>query len=126
MKTFEFQLLLHLLGGAVCALIPELVIPWVFFMIFYQGTFRVYTTGNAEGQAHLAAGYVVAMEMLLRMSRVGLPHELTKYAVTFILINGLIARPVSRHGAGWFLLFFVFQLPSLFMLSGAADLEEAR
>ena len=126
MRSFEFHLLLHLLAGALCAVVPELVIPWVIYIIFYEGTLRVFSTQNAFGQAHLAAGYMVAMEMLLRMSRVGLPHELTKYATAFILLNGVIARPVSRHGAGWFILFFVFQLPSLFLLSGAADLEEAR
>ncbi|MFN4299839.1 MAG: O-antigen ligase family protein [Thermaurantimonas sp.] len=114
--SFEWKALLHVLLGLVGALNPQLVPLWVLYVIFYEGTYKVYKTKNIAGQAHLAAAYMAAMEMIVRMSRSGLPHELTKYAVIFILINGLFAQVYRPKGIGPILIYFILLLPSTLFL----------
>ncbi len=124
--SFEWKVLIHVLLGLAGALNPKLVPLWVLYVIFYEGTFRVYKTKNVAGQAHLAAAFMAGMEMIVRMSRSGLPHELTKYAVIFILLNGLFTRPYRAKGAAPMLTFFLLLVPSIVFLAGAEGLERAR
>lgn len=124
--SFEWYVGLHVLLGIVCAFQPKLVPIWVAYVILIEGTAKVYLRRNAFGQAHYAAGYMAAMEMIVRMSKSGLPHELTKYAVIFILMNGLLAQPRRIGGAIPTLIFFILLIPSSILLVGAEGLEKAR
>lgn len=123
---FEANLALHTLLGAICSVQPNLVFFWVFYIIFYEGTIQVFRSRNAYGQAHLAAAYMAAFEMIVRMSRIGLPHELAKYAVVFILINGLLAKPRFSSRSALFFIFFALLTPSVLLLIDAEGLEKAR
>lgn len=123
---FEANLALHVLLGIVCSVQPNLVFFWVLYIIFYEGTFQVFRSRNAYGQAHLAAAYMAAFEMIARMSRIGLPHELTKYAVVFILINGLLVRPRFPSRSAWLFIFIALLTPSILLLISAEGLEKAR
>lgn len=118
-------MLLHAFAGVVCALQPQLVIAWVLYVIIIEGGFKVIRSRNAPFQAAIVAAYMAALEMVVRMSRSGLPHELTKYAVIFILLNGLLAGSRSRKNAGIFIFFFLLLIPSILMIN-TGDLEEAR
>lgn len=123
---FESALAVHVLLGAVCAVQPRLVLLWVGYVIFYEGTIKVFRSRNPWEQAHLTAAYVAAMEMIARMARVGLPHEMTKYAVVLILINGLLARPRFHPRSGWLVIFILLLTPSILLLIDAEGLEKAR
>ena len=123
---FEANIILHALLGVICAVQPNLVILWVLYIIFYEGTIQVFRSRNAYGQAHLAAAYMVSMEVVSRLSRSGLPHELTKYAVIFILLNGLLARPRFHDKSALMVLYFLLQIPSILLLVDASGLERAR
>ena len=124
--SFEWNLLFHILLGSACAMQPSIVPIWVAYIIIIEGTYKVYKSRNANGQAHLAAAYMAALEMVVRMSRSGLPHELTKYAVIFILINGLISKPRNIGFSAIFITYFLLQLPSIVMLVNASGLDRAR
>ena len=124
--SFEWKVVWHILLGVICATQPQLVPLWVLYIILIEGTYKVYRSRNILGQAHYAAAYMAAMELIVRMSRSGLPHELTKYAVIFILLNGLFVRPRSMKGAVPILIFFILQIPSIVFLAGAEGLERAR
>lgn len=123
---FESLIVLHFVIGALCSLVPVFVIPWVLIVILYFGTIKVYTTRNFWGQAHYAAAYMASMEMLVRMSKSGLPHELTKYSVILILLNGVIIRPNISRKSLVFILYFLLLIPSISLLINTSDLEQAR
>lgn len=123
---FEAKVILHVLLGIAGATNPQFVSIWILYIILVEGTFKVYRGKNMAGQAHFAAAYLSAMEMIARMSRSGLPHELTKYAVIFILVNGMIARPRSINGTVPILIFFILQIPSIMLLAEAEGLDRAR
>lgn len=124
--SFERDLVIHAGLGAICALQPQLILLWVGYIILVEGTIKVFHSQNIYGQAHLAAGYMAALEMIVRMARIGLPHELTKYAVILILINGLLARPRYQPGSGIYVLYFLLLLPSIVFLADQGSLERAR
>jgi len=123
---FEVNLGLHAIVGIVCAIQPQLVPIWILYIILIEGTVKVFRNGNAGGQAHLAAAYMASMEMISRMSNSGLPHELTKYAVIFILMNGLFARPRFSSNSWIFIFYFLLLIPSVLLLVDANQLEMAR
>jgi hypothetical protein len=128
MRTYSFErnIALHMLLGGICALQPRFAIVWVLYIIFYEGAYKVFRSRNVYGQAHLTAAYMVSMEMISRMSRSGLPHELTKYAVIFILLNGLLARPRFQGKSALMILYFLLQIPSILLLIDESGLERAR
>lgn len=124
--SFEQNLIVHAALGTLCAFQPQLVYLWIACIVIVEGTIKVFRGRSLYGQAHLAAGYMAAMEMIVRMSRIGLPHELTKYAVTLILINGLLARPRFHAGSGKYVIYFLLLLPSILFLADQSSLERAR
>lgn len=123
--SFEINLLLHALAGIVCATKPQLVIIWALYVIIIEGGFKVFQSRNAPLQSIMAAAYMASLEMILRMSRSGLPHELAKYAIIFILLNGLLAGSRRRKNAWIFICFFLLLTPSILMIN-TGDLEMAR
>lgn len=123
--AFEKNLIFHAFVGLICALLPKLVIPWVLYVIFFEGVIKVTRSQNAHFLTAKVACYLAAMEMMVRMSRSGLPHELVKYAIILVLIVGLLSAPSSRKHARIFILIFLLQIPSILVVN-AADLEELR
>jgi hypothetical protein len=123
---FNIKVLFHVLLGVLVALQPDLVPLWALYIILVEGGYRVYRHRNAGGQAHLAAAYLCGLEMVMRMSRSGLPHELAKYGVIFILLNGLMVLPRLSKKSWPILFYFVLQIPSVVFLSDHPDLRYAR
>jgi len=123
---FEWLLGFHLTLGILSAYVPRVLVPWFFFALLGYGLFNSLRTANRYGHAHLTAVYVGSMEILLRMSKVGFPHETGKYSVILLLGTGILFRN-SRQPWSWgSILFFILLLPSIFMLNQALDLERFR
>ena len=117
-KKYKFELLLfiHFLGGLGAYILPWLLYVWFFILLIGFGLITTVATRNRYGHAHLAAAYIAGMEMLLRMSGAGFPHETGKYSVVLLLGAGLLFRN-SRQPWSWgSVFFFVLLLPSIFML----------
>lgn len=123
---FERDVLIHVLIGALASVFHSLVPFWALYIIFYEGTFKVLSKRNTDGQAHLAAAYLCGMELIMRMSRSGLPHELTKYGVIFILSIGLLTQPRFYRKSLPVFFFFLLQLPSIVLTFNHPDLSYAR
>lgn len=124
--NYEIKVIAHALGGVVAAYVPLLVIPWVLYVVGYEGIFRTLHNRNRTGRAHQWAAYVVGMEMMMRMSRSGLPYEMAKYSVILLMLCGIIFMRRSSNQAAWLILYFVLQLPSIVMLVQSGNIEEAR
>lgn len=123
---FEWLLVVHLLLGIFSARTPSILFLWFSIVLLGYGLFTTLWTRNRYGHAHLAAAYIAGMEMLLRMSGAGFPHETGKYSVVLLLGTGLLFRN-SRQPWPWgSIFFFVLLLPSIFMLDQALDLERFR
>lgn len=124
--SFEVLLLGHFLLGVLSAFLPRILIPWFLFILLGYGLFSILRTANRYGHAHLAAAYIGGMEMLLRMSGVGFPHETGKYSVVLLLGAGVLFR--SRFQP-WFwgsIIYFLLLLPSIYVLNDVFDLERFR
>lgn len=95
-------------------------------MILIEGITKTLLTSNRRGQAHRIAAYIGGMEIIMRMSRTGLPHEIGKYAVIAILICGLLFVRKFSNKIWLLILYFVLQIPSIIFLIQANTVEEIR
>lgn len=123
---YEIRVLGHGLLGVVCAYIPLLVIPWALYVLLYEGVFKTLHTQNRTGRAHQWAAYIGGMEMILRMSSVGLPYEMAKYSVIILMLCGIIFMRRFSSRSGLLFFYFILQLPSIILLVQSGTLEEAR
>lgn len=123
---FEGLLLFHLALGIAIGFNRLLVIPWVLGAIFVYGFFYLIVKGNSSGRAHLAATYLAGFELTIRASRVGLPHEMTKYAVILLLLTGLFTEHTRRPKPIAFAVFFALLLPSILAMDFSLDVERIR
>ncbi len=71
----------------------------------------------------LAAAYLCGLELVLRLSRSGLPHEFVKYAVALILLIMWMRSGLRIHPG--IVLYFLLLLPAV-LLSDGGTLEETR
>lgn len=83
-------------------------------------------TQNRYGHAHLTAAYSGGMEMLLRMSAAGFPHETVKYSVILLLGTGILFRNRRQPWSWGSILFFLLLLPAVFVVDSVLDLERFR
>lgn len=123
---FELNLALHGLLGVLTAFLPILLFPWVFGILFMYGFYPLLRGKNTAAKAHLGGAYMAGMEMVLRMSRSGFPHEMVKYSVILLLGIGLFSRPSKQPRANIMILFFVLLLPSILVMDASLDLESLR
>lgn len=72
------------------------------------------------------AAYLVGLEILLRMTRSGLPHEFGKYAVSLILLAGVMADRDRRPKAAWPWLYLLLLVPSIPLVFDGDNLERSR
>lgn len=117
--TNDVLLAVHFLAGIACGLFPQLAFYWT-LVYFGLATFQIFIRGKS---AYTYAAYLVGLELLMRMSRSGIPHEFTKYAVSLLLILELIRKPKSIPLA---IIGFVFLLIPSALLSDGGSLEETR
>jgi len=116
LRSFNFQLLLHLFLGILSAQVPVFVIFWSLFVFGYQGVYKCIRS-NTPAVIINAVSYIAAMEMIVRMSNTGFPHEYTKYAIIFILLIGITRFPQRKKGAFLIIIYFLlltFSIPILF------------
>lgn len=123
---FEWMLFLHLGLGVLASTYSNLVFIWVAWVLLYKGMFRIFFSKNKTLYAAQVAAYLAGMEMILRMARIGLPHELTKYSIILVLFNGFIAHPGSAKGAWKFFVYFILLVLSAPLVLTIGDLDRAR
>ncbi|HNU41172.1 MAG TPA: O-antigen ligase family protein, partial [Cyclobacteriaceae bacterium] len=114
---------LHIGLGLVFAFMPSLTFL-IGLSAFLLGIYWALTdsvTGMNRGL--LAAAYLCGLELVLRLSRSGLPHEFVKYAVALILLIMWIRSGMRIHPG--ILLYFLLLLPAA-LLSNGGTLEETR
>lgn len=114
---------LHLALGAVLATIPELTF-YIGVSVFLLGIYWAFTdssTGVNRGLS--AAGYLCGLELVLRLSKSGLPHEFVKYAVALILLIIWMRSGMRIHPG--ILVYFLLLLPAI-LLSEGKSTEETR
>ncbi|MBX2963386.1 MAG: O-antigen ligase family protein [Cyclobacteriaceae bacterium] len=125
MNTSKFKadlyILVHLILGITAAAVPFTVFYWS-ILIFAWGLY-VAVQRTIRWPEYIPAAYLVGLELLGRMSKSGIPHEFTKYAVSLILLVSIIAKG-SRLKVQ-FILYFLLLLPAAFLTDGG-DLEETR
>lgn len=119
------RLVLHILMGLIATQSSVVVLIWALFILLYEGLYKVITSPSTT-QVITTVAYMSAMEMLVRMSGAGLPHEYTKYAVSLVLLVGSLQ--LKRSAAlGWpFVWYFLLLLPSIIMLLDMKDFKEFR
>ena len=103
----------HVLLGVALSVWRPLSTIWgagAFFWFLGQ-TLR---TRNRKGAAHLGAGYIVGMEVLLRMTGAALFWEFGKLACLTLLGAGLLLEPRKRYSYQYFLIALLL-LPALFL-----------
>jgi hypothetical protein len=84
--------------------------------VFVLGLVSIINTRNKGQIAGVLAGYLVGMEILLRMSRITLPYEFTKYAVAILLLAGLVIEKRPKPVPKAVFIYFLLLIPSCFLL----------
>ncbi|AMO21194.1 O-antigen ligase family protein [Flavobacterium columnare] len=102
---------LHLVLGALIFMVPFVAEIYSIF-IFISGIFIIYTKKNKRNEALLFSGYVVGIEVLLRMTNSMHINEYGKYVIIAFLVLGMYYRGVSKT-AYWYLIYLLLLVPSL-------------
>lgn len=114
---------LHLALGVVFAVAPGLTF-YIGVIVFLLGIYWAFTdSSTGVNRGLLAAGYLCGLELVLRLSRSGLPHEFVKYAVAFLLLIIWIRSGMKIHLG--ILLYFLLMVPGI-LLSNGGTLEKTR
>lgn len=115
----DWTILLYFVVGIVAGLVPNLVFFWT-LLIFLFGLYQVVTGAKP---AYKYAGFLVGMELLMRMSGSGIPHEFTKYAVSVLLLSELFVRRFNYNTS--IILYTIVLIPSILLIN-TKSLEESR
>lgn len=115
----DWTILLYFVVGIVAGLVPNLVFFWT-LLIFLFGLYQVVTGAQP---AYKYAGFLVGMELLMRMSGSGIPHEFTKYAVSVLLLAEVVVRKFKFNTA--IIMYGLMLLPAIFLAQGGS-FEESR
>lgn len=114
---------LHLTLGAVLAVIPGFTFYIGVFVLFSGIYWAITDSSIGINRGLLAVGYLCGLELVLRLSRSGLPHEFVKYAVALILLIIWIRSRANIHLG--ILMYFLLMLPGI-LLSEGYTTEETR
>ncbi len=82
---------------------------------FIYGAYATLIKRNRNGEAHLYAAFIMASEVYLRMSHVGLPWEFGKITVSFLLLLGMVVEKQKRAIPLIFFLYLLMLLPGVFV-----------
>jgi hypothetical protein len=115
----DWAAIFYFVAGMLAGLVPALVFFWTLF-IFLFGLYRVLAGAQ---HAYKYAGFLVGMELLMRMSGSGIPHEFTKYAVSVLLLAEMLVRKFKFNTA--IIIYVLMLLPAIFLVQGRS-LEESR
>jgi len=114
-KFFDWFILAHILLGILVSISKTFMyLPTLGVLLV--GLIWVVGSRNQRQTAHLLAGYLVGMEVLLRMARLSLPSEFTKYAVALLLLAGVLSEKRNKVVPRAIFLYFFVLLPSSLLL----------
>ncbi len=89
-------------------------IAYIFgILILAGGLFYIINQRNRNDEAALLAGYMVGLEVVLRIAKASLSYEMGKYAVIIFLLTGLFVETKKTYLPRQFLLFIILLLPAL-------------
>lgn len=109
--------------GALFSAAPELTF-YTGVLAFVLSIYWAFTdTSVGLNRGLLGAGYICGLELVLRLSKSGLPHEFAKYAVALILLIIWVRSGTRIHWG--ILLYFLLLLPAIFLTQGKT-IEETR
>ena len=95
-SNYNLIIILHIvLGGIIFAYPPISTIYSVLIITF--GIYYIVKNQNRNHEALLISGYVVAVEVLLRMTDATMINEYGKYSIILFLLIGIGYRGVSRN-----------------------------
>ena len=110
---------IHIFVGFLASTIGFISTPWAYFVVLVAiGT--VIITANRNEEALLLSGYMVGIEVYLRMTKSAPLFETGKYSVMVMLLLGLILGPVRQK----LTLTFVFYLLLLMLGIVFTDVPE--
>jgi len=116
-KSF-FWFIFHILLGGLCIISPWFLVAWFYFVLISSLPSFIKKTDDRFFRYTALIVYVVAFELLGRVSRASpfIPYEMGKYALLLFLSIGIILG--YRSGIlGWLMLFLL--IPGIFLdLSG--------
>lgn len=114
-SSYSFLLLIHAVIALVVFTIPFLSKIYA-LLILIVGFFIVYRTKNKNNEVLLVAGYLVGVEVFLRMTGGNLNNEFVKFGVTFFMLLGMIYSNFSTNAfMYWF--FLILLIPSILITS---------
>ncbi|KQB41588.1 O-antigen ligase family protein [Flavobacterium aquidurense] len=114
-SSYSFLLLIHAVIALVVFTIPFLSKLYA-LLILVVGFFIVYRTKNKNNEVLLVAGYLVGVEVFLRMTGGNLNNEFVKFGVTFFMLLGMIYSNFSTNAfIYWF--FLILLIPSILITS---------
>jgi O-antigen ligase len=102
----------HILLGVIIALNTDLSLYFGIFLIG-AAVIHIVSTRNMNNQAAKWAGYIVGIEVLLRMTGGFVVWEAGKYTVILILVTGLISEQYPKPYPIGILAYGLLLLPSL-------------
>jgi hypothetical protein len=113
----ELLLGTHLLLGIAATSSGTLVFLWT-VAIFSISMFWMISSPRNLVWAPVLAAYLCGIELLVRMSSAGLPHEFTKYAVIMILLTAMFFEGKKLY---WpFIMIGVLQVPGMLLTEGGS------
>lgn len=112
----ELSIVLNILLAASLLFSRDISIVYSLLIVLF-GLYKINKKKNADGAAHMFAGYVVGVEVLLRMNSGGLVYEFGKYATLLFLTFGLIVERRKLVTPVAFVAFILLLIPSVFMVS---------
>lgn len=118
-------LAIHVAMAPVVTFIPS-SLAGVALAVMIIGIIKILKSSNRDELAARVAAYIVGMEILLRMSKCGLPFEFGKYAASIVLIVGFISDKHRRKVIVWPYVYFMLLLPSVLLTIQVVDFERSR
>jgi O-antigen ligase len=111
--TYLKLIVIHILLAVVVFAFP--IVSKIYgVLIPIIGFVYVFTKQNKNNEVLYVAGYLVGIEVLLRMTQGNFLNEYVKYSVTFFMLLGMYFSKFSMK-SGIYFLFLLLLIPSLFI-----------
>jgi O-antigen ligase len=122
-SRYDLNSFIHFIMGILCAIIPQILYLWLIVSIIFFGFLPFFSKTKKNDLPIFAfLGYLVSMEMMVRMSELGLPHEMMKYLLCVFFLIGLI-KESSRPKPLIIIVYMIFLLPSILVMKTNGDFK---
>tara|TARA_Y100000590_G_scaffold465634_1_gene638476 strand:- start:12409 stop:13755 length:1347 start_codon:yes stop_codon:yes gene_type:complete len=114
LKYYPIQLvILHFILGAIASKSQTFATVWGWSVIIV-GVYYIIKTRNRFNAAIMFSGYLVGLEIVLRMTNAVVLWELGKYGIIVFLVLGLLMEDIKHHRVSIFILIYLLLLlPSI-------------